>query len=64
MTRVLVLLACAAAVLAGCGNGASTHARSSGASRGLPELTNIRELQTAFDAHPRDPRLLILLSPT
>jgi ABC-type glycerol-3-phosphate transport system substrate-binding protein len=70
MTRLLLLLACAAALLAGCGNGAgpaksgSTRAGSSGASRGLPELTNVRELRTAFDAHPGVPRLLILLSPT
>jgi hypothetical protein len=61
MIRRLALLACAAALVAGCGGG-TRHAVAS--PRGLPELTSIRQLQAAFDAHPRDPRLLILLSPT
>jgi ABC-type glycerol-3-phosphate transport system substrate-binding protein len=61
MSRVLGLLMCAAVLVAGCGGSAGRPAASP---RGLPELTSIRQLQAAFDAHPRDPRLLILLSPT
>ena len=61
MTRPLALLECAAALVAGCGGSARHPAASA---RGLPELTSIRQLQAAFDAHPRDPKLLILLSPT
>jgi hypothetical protein len=65
MTRLIVLLACAAALVAGCGDSASRHAAPAGAThRGLPELSDIHQLQAAFDAHPHMPRLLILLSPT
>ena len=43
MKRLVLLAACAtAALLAGCGSGASRHAASAGASHGgLPELTSI-----------------------
>jgi hypothetical protein len=61
MTRGPALLVCAAMLVAGCGGSAHRPAASP---RGLPELTSIHQLQAAFDAHPRDPRLLILLSPT
>ena len=73
MTRVFALLTTAAALLlTGCGGNsgsASQHTPASapsGTSKsgGLPELTNMRQLQTAFDAHPGVPRLIILLSPT
>jgi hypothetical protein len=74
MRRVVVLVVCSAVLLAaGCGSG--TRARSpertatsppsnGGKGDGLPELTDIRQLQAAFDAHPGVPRLVILLSPT
>jgi hypothetical protein len=65
MTRLAVLAACAAALAAGCGDTTSRHPAPAGAThRGPPELTSIRQLQSAFDAHPHMPRLLILLSPT
>jgi hypothetical protein len=65
--RMLVLLACVAALLvAGCGGDERPAGEHPAAAKrpALPELTSMRELQAAFDAHQGEPRLLILLSPT
>jgi hypothetical protein len=72
MKRLIVLLACAAVLACACGDSARQRSAQStpksspaGAShQATRELTDIRQLQAAFDAHPGVPRLLILLSPT
>jgi hypothetical protein len=74
MKRRVVLVACAVALLAAsCGGKTPASSPESTATNspaaaakadGLPELTDIRQLQAAFDAHPGVPRLVILLSPT
>jgi hypothetical protein len=70
MKRPVVLLACAVALLAAsCGgktpaSSPERTAASAPSTRALPELTDIRQLQAAFAAHPGVPRLVILLSPT
>jgi hypothetical protein len=65
--RILFLLACVAVLLgAGCGGDERPADENPAAAKrpALAELTGIRELQAAFDAHQGEPRLLILLSPT
>ena len=69
MRRLLLLAACVALIVAGCGRSSPERAATSspaGAAKddALPELTSIGQLQRAFDAHPGVPRLVILLSPT
>jgi len=70
MTRLLLLTGCFLALLTSAGCGSSTHANSpaqaqSTSSIATPrDLHSIDELRAAFNAHPGEPRLIVLVSPT
>jgi len=66
MTRRLVQIAAAlVVVLAGSGCSGANHGSSAAPSVGAPrQLHSIGELRAAFNAHTREPRLVVLVSPT
>ena len=62
--RPLFLAFVATLALAASGCGGSRHASSTGAKRTLTDLHSIDQLRTAFNTASREPRLIVLVSPT
>jgi hypothetical protein len=54
----------AAVVLAAAGCGSRPHATQTTRQRGIPRLRSVDQLRHTFDAHPGEPRLILLISPT
>lgn len=61
MTGLAVLLCACALFVSACGTSSRTSAPTGSRA---PELTDIQQLQDAFDAHRNVPQLIVLLSPT
>jgi hypothetical protein len=65
IVRSLGVICALALMVAGCGG---SHASTSSAPRSpaltIPQLTSIDQLRAVFNAHPGQPRLIVLISPT
>jgi hypothetical protein len=65
MKRLTLLVACTLALVsASCGQAQHPTATPLPMHDVTPELTSMRQLQAAFNAHPGVPRLIVLASPT